>query len=137
VSANPLRPLALLELATAAGLCLFWILFFTVGLAPAAPPPGYLAFEHAFPFPDLTLALTLLVAGSRLASTRVERRRGGQVLSLVAAGALIFLGLLDVSFNVQQGMYSGALWDALLAGAINTWCIGFGLFVIIRCRRLD
>jgi len=81
--------------------------------------------------------LTLLVAGSRLASTRVERRRGGQVLSLVAAGALIFLGLLDVSFNVQQGMYSGALWDALLAGAINTWCIGFGLFVIIRCRRLD
>ena len=135
MSPNPLKALAIFELATAVGLFLFWIAFFTIGLAPAHPPPGYLAFEHAFPVPDIVLALTLLAAGSRLLSQRREQRRNGQTLSLVAGGALIFLGLLDVSFNLQQGMYTHGLWDTLLAVAINSWCIGFGLFVAVRCAR--
>jgi hypothetical protein len=135
MTSKPLKTVAVLEIATAAGVLLFWLVFFTVGLAPAQPPVGYLAFEHAFPLPDSVLAVTLLAAGTRLLSDRVEQQRAGQMLSLVAAGALIFLGLLDVSFNVQQGMYLRGPADAVLAGLINAWCIGFGGFILVRCGR--
>ncbi len=55
--------IAILELLTAVGLILFWIGFFTIGLAPKNPPKGYMEYEHSFPLPDGLLALLLLVAG--------------------------------------------------------------------------
>jgi hypothetical protein len=132
---NPHRVVAILEIITALGLCLFWLAFFTVGLAPAKPPVGYFQFEHSFPVPDLLLAVLLLVAGRCLLDVRSERRCLGRSLSLVGAGALIFLGVLDVSFNVQNGMYAISLLDTLLALAVNAWCVGFGAALVIRCRR--
>jgi hypothetical protein len=36
--------IASLEIATAVGIAVFWLLFFTVGVAPTRPPPGYFAF---------------------------------------------------------------------------------------------
>ena len=44
-----LKTIAILELLTGIGLILFWIGFFTIGLAPKNPPQGYLAYEHSFP----------------------------------------------------------------------------------------
>ena len=43
---------AWLMILTGAGIILFWIAFFTIGLTPENAPPCYLAFEHAFPPPD-------------------------------------------------------------------------------------
>jgi hypothetical protein len=132
---NPLRSVAILEIGTALGLIGFWLAFFTVGLAPARPPVGYVQFEHSFPVPDLLVAGLFLVAGRCLLDVRAERRRLGRSLSLVCAGALMFLGALDISFNVQNGMYSISLQDTLLAVAINAWCVGFGAALMFRCSR--
>lgn len=132
---NPLRIVALLEIGTALGLIGFWLAFFTVGLAPARPPVGYFQFEHSFPVPDLLLAGLFLIAGRCLLDVRPEPRRLGQSLSLVAAGAVMFLGALDISFNVQNGMYSISLQDTLLALAINAWCVGFGVALVCGCLR--
>ncbi len=132
---NPLRIVALLEIGTAIGLMGFWLAFFTVGLAPARPPVGYLQFEHSFPVPDLLLAGLFLVSGRYLLDVRPAPQRLGQSLSLVAAGAVMFLGALDISFNVQNGMYSISLQDALLALAINAWCMGFGAALVFCCLR--
>jgi hypothetical protein len=132
---NPHRVIAILEIVTALGLGLFWLAFFTVGLAPANPPVGYFQFEHSFPVPDLLLAWLLLIAGRCLLDVRPERRRLGRALSLVGAGALMFLGVLDISFNVQNGMYAISLLDTLLALAVNAWCVGFGVALVSRCRR--
>jgi hypothetical protein len=127
--------LAALERLTAAGLILFWLGFFAIGLAPAAPPPGYFVFEHAFPPPDLLLAVAFIAAARRLRSPEPARRESGRTLSLAAAGALVFLGVLDVSFNLQNGMYAIAFADAAVALAINAWCLGFGLVVVGRLWR--
>jgi hypothetical protein len=122
-----LKTIAILELLTSIGLILFWILFFTVGLAPKNPPQGYFAYEHSFPLPDGLLAILLLVAGTLL----LLNNPLGINLSLVAAGALVFLGVLDFSFNIQNGLYKTSKVDLVLNVFINVWCVGFGVAIAV------
>jgi len=119
--------IAILELLTGVGLILFWIGFFTIGLAPKNPPKGYLEYEHSFPLPDGLLAILLLVAGTLL----LLNNPLGNTLSLIAAGALVFLGVLDFSFNIQNGVYKISKSDLILNAFINVWCVGFGIAIAV------
>jgi len=119
--------IAILELLTGVGLILFWIGFFTIGLAPKNPPKGYLEYEHSFPLPDGLLAILLLVAGTLL----LLNNPLGSTLSLIAAGALVFLGVLDFSFNIQNGVYKISKSDLILNAFINVWCVGFGIAIAV------
>ncbi|MBN1689501.1 MAG: hypothetical protein JW901_00590 [Dehalococcoidia bacterium] len=121
------RLISALEIVTGVGILLFWIAFFTVGMAPENPPPGYFAYEHSFPLPDGLMCILLIAAGILL----MKNRRAGMILSLIGAGALIFLGLLDFSFNLQNGVYAASVLDMVINGLINAWCVGFGLFMSI------
>jgi hypothetical protein len=58
--------IASLGIATGIGIAIFWLFFFTVGIAPTHPPPGYFAFEYSFVLSDIVLALSLLIAGTFL-----------------------------------------------------------------------
>lgn len=126
IATKGLKTIAVLELLTGVGLILFWIGFFTIGLAPKNPPPCYFSYEHSFPLPDIMLAIVLLAAGILLLSGNPRGRK----LSLVAAGMLIFLGLLDFSFNIQNGVYRISTLDLILNAFINIWCVGFGLAIV-------
>ncbi len=53
----------------------------------------------------------------------------GNKLTLVASGALVFLGLLDISFNIQNGIYASSMVDLILNVFINLWCVGFGIAI--------
>ena len=117
------KMIACFEIATGLGILVFWILFFSVGLAPAHPPPGYFAFEHSFVLADSMLAVSLLAAGS----LGLKGRPIGRILSFMCAGGLIFLGLVDFSFNVRNGIYIGDFLDGVVAAAINIWCVSFGI----------
>lgn len=125
------KGIAGLELLTGLCILLFWIGFFTVGLAPANPPACYFAFEHSFPFPDTILALALIVAAVML----YKNSPIGRDLSLICSGALVFLGVLDFSFNIQNGMYAISVFDTVLNAFVNLWCAAFGLFVPVRLAR--
>lgn len=125
------RLVASLEIVTSVGLILFWLAFFTVGLAPDNAPPCYFAYEHSFPLPDGVLAILLLVAGILL----MRSRPGGRTLSLIAAGALVFLGLLDFSFNLQNGVYLTSTIDLVLNAFINIWCVVFGIAIAVLIGR--
>jgi hypothetical protein len=122
-----LKTIAILELLTGVGLILFWIGFFTIGLAPKNPPPGYLAYEHSFPLPDGLLSILLLAAGILL----LLNNPWGSHLSLIAAGALVFLGVLDFSFNIQNGIYKLTKSDLILNAFLNVWCVGFGIAIAV------
>jgi len=122
---------AVLEILTGIGLFLFWIGFFTVGLAPENPPPCYFAFEHSFPLPDMVLACLLLCAGVLV----WRQNPKGRSLSLAGSGALVFLGLLDFSFNIQNKMYCISLADGILNAFINIWCVGLGTFLFLTFFR--
>ncbi|PKN51077.1 MAG: hypothetical protein CVU55_13140 [Deltaproteobacteria bacterium HGW-Deltaproteobacteria-13] len=126
-----LKTIAALELLTGIGLILFWIGFFTIGLAPENPPPCYFAYEHSFPLPDIILAVALLVSGILL----LKNREAGRTLSLVCAGGLMFLGLLDFSFNIQNDIYKTSTLDLALNVFINVWCVIFGLAVAVLISR--
>jgi len=133
MKADPRRTVSLFQIFTATGLLLYWIGFFVFNLVPENPPPCYFSFEGAFPFPDAVLAVFLLIAGI----LGLKGVRVGRTLSLASAGALVFLGLLDTSFNLQNGVYSSSLFDLVLNGLINVWAVGFGGFTIIAHNRFS
>ena len=127
VQDNSMRLQSWALLATGLGIIAFWGLFFTVGLAPVDPPPCYFAFEHSFPVPDLTLAVGLIASGVNILT---KATWGGNV-SLVCAGGLLFLGLIDLSFGLQNGGFTGPFLEALQSGLISAWCIILGIWIIM------
>ena len=124
-----LRAAGVLQLVMAAGLVGFWVIFFA-GPPPRFPDPDrarvYEAFESAFPLADLVLALALTVGGAGL----LRRSAIGPPASLAAAGALVFLGLLDVLFDVEQGLYARGSAAMRVETVINVWCLAVGPFLM-------
>jgi len=125
-----LKTIAVLELLTGVGFILFWIGFFTIGLAPENPPQCYFTYEHSFPIPDIILSIAILASGILL----LKNKESGRMLSLVCSGGLIFLGLLDFSFNIQNGVYLISTLDLILNAFINIWCLAFGLTLYLKMK---
>jgi len=116
-----------LEIISGLGTLAFWLLFFTVGLAPKEPPPCYFAYEFSFPVADVIMSVVLITAGILLMKGYVR----GITYSLAGAGAFVFLGILDISFNLRNGIYSSGYLDLLLNAFINIWCVVFGIIIVI------
>jgi hypothetical protein len=89
-------------LVTAAGTLLYWFDFFTSGRVHVRTDPVYLAFERAFPLADTWMAACALIGAIGLA----RRRPWGLLFGLLAASSQVFLALMDVTFNLNEGNYS-------------------------------
>lgn len=126
-----LKTIAYLAIVTGIGILLFWITFFTVGLAPENPPACYFAYEHSFPLPDTVLSIALIIGGI----LAIKKGVRASLILLPASGGLIFLGLLDMAFNWQNGMYTITIMDGVLNAFINIWCVVFGLCAILGIKR--
>lgn len=129
---RPFRTIAVAawELALAAGIVLFWASFFVLGPAGTGDPgldAISLAFETAFPVADLVLAGVLCLGAAGL----LKGRDWGRSFTLAGGGMLVFLGLLDVTFNSLQGIYRTGLFGAVMNGAINVACLGSGIFLSV------
>ncbi len=100
------RIVSTLLLLTALGTVAYWGTFFAGGdVLHASQTDVYRGYEHAFPVADAWMAACALAAAVGLV-----RRRSWAVQAGIAAGsALVFVGLLDVSFNVEQGLYAPLL----------------------------
>ena len=101
---------------------LYWILFFS-GTLQASHDPVYLGFEAAFPAADAWLTIASIMCAEGL-----RRRRSWAVLYGIAAGsAFIYLGLMDMLYNLEHGTYLLHLSGELVAEvAINVTCFVFG-----------
>ena len=100
------RALGVLLLLGAAVTALYWWSYFTGGDVMASHERWYRAFEDAFPVADGWMALCMAAAGAGLLLNRVW----AQPMGLMAGSALIYLAAMDITFNVENGMY--ALADA-------------------------
>lgn len=121
---------AIMELALAVGIVSFWIAFFSTDLVNIKDPhlkELYLAFESAFPIPDIYLSIVLLIGGIGL----LRKMSCGYLFSLMGGASLIFLGLLDISFNTQHGIYLIGVGEAIMYIFINLLCLGGGIFIIL------
>ena len=131
IEIKKLKTTAVLELLTGIGIIMFWIGFFTIGLAPENPPQCYFAYEHSFPLPDIILSIAIIASGILL----LKNKESGRTLSFVCSGGLMFLGLLDFSFNIQNGIYMTSTLDMVLNAFINVWCVGFGIAIAVLISR--
>lgn len=111
----------------ALGIVLYWLSYFTGGEVQASGADCYRVFERNFPLPDGFVALCCVLCALAL------RRRSESALlwGLLAAGGWFFLGLIDIAYNLWNGMY--AVLSAPMAAeiAINLFSLGFALWL---CR---
>ena len=90
----------------------------------------YLNHEFSFPIADFILGAVLILSSILL----IKRKALGIKLSLVSAGAMIFLGFLDTTYNLQNGLFFTSIVDGITLAIISLWVIIFGLVIIIRLK---
>ena len=126
--------LAVLEILMAAGLLGFWAYFFVAENRNPERSEVYLGFERSFPLPDLGWLAPCLIAS---AVGVLRGLRFGYILSIAGGGALIFLGLVDIAFNIRNRQYTTSAADGIMNALINTSCIVLGpLFITAAAQRL-
>ena len=115
----------------------YWVVWFGVDreLLASAHTDNYYAFENSFPVADLWM-----VACGIAAIAALVRRRASALLWIIAAGAIsVYLGLLDVLFDLENGIYrSPDSGGVVVEIAINVLTLAFGTLIISwawRARR--
>lgn len=86
-------------LAIAVPIC--WISFFS-GSSQITNETCYLTFESAFLAADTWLAIAALLACVGL----LRRKPWGVLFSLLAGSSAFYLGLMDLLFDIEYGIYS-------------------------------
>ena len=122
------KTMGTLQTIFAVGVVLWWATYF------AFPHPGgtIQIYESAFPLPDLAWLTPLLVQAAR---ANFRASRFAPLWTAAAGGALVFLGVLDFSFNLQHNVYTLSFSSGLLNGFVNAACIAFGLWGIAWSKR--
>ncbi len=115
---------AVLSVGTAIGIVVFWVGWLRTTHDEPWLPAGYVEHERAFVLPDGVLAVLL---GSSAVLSVVEVGLGAS-LALVAAGMLLFLGLIDTAYFLRTGLFARerggcgnlalVVWVLLLAGLL-------------------
>ena len=135
---------ALMLFGAAVPTCLYWILFFGTDLTrpdfahmPASVltpdlQAVYLGFESAFPLPDAFTAIMFGVAALYLWAGNAK----AVLFGLIASGAMGFLALIDINFNLLHGFYSSAVLSSdtglQVEVAINIGCLGMSMWTAVR-----
>ena len=122
--------LAVLLIITALVTIYYWVDFFITGGAQVIEEEWYIKFEKAFPIADLWgLSACSLIGAVGL----LTEQPYGQLFSLLAAGSMIFLALMDITFNIENKLYpliavSNQMVFELL---INLWTLVLGISLVV------
>lgn len=128
MSSDPITWLiAGVEVATALGIGIFWVSWFARPHEEPWLPAGYHDHEAPFVYSDTVLAV-VLVAGAFL---QVTERSAGASLGLLAAGMLVFLGVLDLAYFARTGLFARER-DGLLNAALVVSVLGVAAVLIVR-----
>jgi len=117
-----------LEVTAALGIAVFWVTWLREEHDQEWLPAGYVQHERVFVFPDALLAVLLVVSAGLL----VAGEPLGRSLSLVCAGMLGFLGIIDAAYFWQTGLFArerGGVANA--AVVIGVLALGVLLFALL------
>ena len=123
--------IAVLMLLTAVGTLLFWATFFAdleaqrTGVL-ASRSDAWFAWEMSFPLADGWMALTAILGAVGL----WRMRPLGLLFGLVCGGSMVFLGLMDVLFFLQNGLYWPLTGEVAVELFVHAWTVVFGLSTI-------
>jgi hypothetical protein len=123
-------------------ICAYWIAFFltdwtkpdfvlkSANDAPEHLRSVYMGFESAFPAADGFVALCFALAAFHL----VRQEAKAVLFGLIGSGGLMFLALMDITFNVLHGFYArlGGDFGMQIEAAINVACVAGAVWTILR-----
>jgi len=121
--------LSVLLIGTAAGVIYYWADFFLKGSVHVKKDDWYIKFERAFPPADFWMSACAVAGAVGL----ITDHAFGLIFALLAAGSLIFLGLMDVTFNVQNHLYRLVTESSEMKFEVfvNLWTLGLGIALIV------
>jgi hypothetical protein len=127
------RILGSLLLLGAAVTIAYWANYFVAGDVRVVPDLWYSAFEDAFPVADAWMSVCLIGAGIGF----WRGKRSAPFFGLMAGSALLYLAALDITFNVERGLYallpaSGAM---VTEAVINMASLALGITTVAMCWR--
>lgn len=112
----------------------YWLVWFAVDreILASAHTEGYYAFENSFPMADAWMAFVGLAA-----TVALIRRRASALLWSIAAGTTsIYLGLLDVLFDLENGIYRSVDTGGVVVEiVINVLTLSMGAVVLVWAWR--
>jgi hypothetical protein len=112
----------------------YWVVWFGIDreILASAHTPAYYAFENSFPLADAWMVFTGLAGANALV-----RRRPSTLLWCIAAGTnSVYLGLLDVLFDLENGIYTSPDGGAVAVEVvINVLTLSMGAVVILWAWR--
>ncbi len=120
-----------LVLAAFVAMVAYWVIWFFVDRSWLAnmDTQAYYVFENAFPAADAWLAVAC-AAGA----WAMWKRRASSLFWLLAGGsASVYLGLMDVLFDLENGVYAAPKGDWGAVGievAINLYALGVGAWAL-------
>jgi hypothetical protein len=118
-------------LLTAIGIVGYWATFLSSLDAQrtgyfASRSGAWFAWELSFPLPDAWIAATAALGALGL----WRGRQGGLLYGLLSGGAMVFLGLIDVLFFLENGLFVPVNGEVVAQILIQVWMLGFGAFSI-------
>ncbi|MGN6149550.1 MAG: hypothetical protein ACTHPD_13505 [Rhizomicrobium sp.] len=114
----------------------YWWDYFTGGDVMVVKDRWYTAFESSFPVADGWLSLCALLAGVGF----FLGSRTAPLFGLMAASAFFYLAAMDITFDVENGMYAmAAANDAMKFEIfINVSCLILGVWtLVVSWRKLN
>ncbi len=112
---------------------IFWILFFFVpNSVQSSNERCYMVFQRSFVAADLWMSIAFFLSAHYL----YHHETAGVLWGIVAGGTFVFLGLMDVLYNIENGMYKNMNTGMFFEVLINLVSIGFGSFTIHYTWRL-
>jgi hypothetical protein len=138
---RPLEINVVIGLFAVVAVCLYWITWFAAPQFIQARTPTdtdyeiYVNFEQAFPLADGWLALASLVGVIGL----WRMRDWGFLFMLLAGGAAIFLGLMDLLYDLEHSMFAPFTAEAAveLVIVVAVLALGPAMIALLWRRRRE
>ncbi len=122
------KPVAITMIVVGILEIVFWTFFFMVENKNPENSDIYLAFERSFPVPDLLwLTPCCFIGGYGL----LYGLSYGAFFAVLSGCSLLFISLLDISFNTLNQGYTKSVGDGIINGVMNFLCLTFGILFMI------
>lgn len=122
---------AVVMLAGAGAIVAYWADWFTKGRVKVADDPEYISFEESFPLADSYLAACLLLSGHAL----WRGKPSAVPLGIAGGSAAVFLGLMDLLFDINRGSLSENTVEMQMEKAIIAAFLTLGPWTMVRLWR--
>jgi len=121
--------LSTLLIITAILVIYYWVDFFLRKGVQVTQEDWYIKFQKAFPVADMWMVTCALLGAIGLLTEQTY----GSFFSILAASSLIFLALMDITFNVENKLYRliSTSNEMKLELAANIWLLSVGVILII------